>query len=292
MTDNGTLAGFEERRLAELQAYIAAKPTKKPRGRLYLALAAVVGLGAATAGVLVASSGTKAAYGVGEGDDGTVVITVRDSARSVGNMADLTEQLRDLKIPAIVDFEPEGQMCKEPRGVQVDDVPRGLYTVPFNDPGVTDGFQMKVNPKLFRTGETWVWTLGKQSTSSILYKDPVAPCELVPDTRPEPQVIEQTNATEKGGPLEGFPVERQKAAAVVAEIEKRGYKVHLEVLEPYPGNPGGGSVDPENQGPVGPDWVAWSAVVQKDEPGVVRLTVTEKAWENNPLCGGPCPKGG
>ncbi|MFI6326406.1 hypothetical protein ACIBG8_53420 [Nonomuraea sp. NPDC050556] len=289
MTDNGTLAGFEERRLAELQAYIAAKPRKRPRGRLYLALAAVVGLGAVTAGVLVASSGREAAYGVGEGDDGTVVITVRDSARSVGNMADLTEQLRALGIPAIVDFEPEGKMCKEPRGVYVEDIPKGLYTVPYNDPGVTDGFQMKVNPKLFRKGETWVWTLAPQGTTTHLYKDPVAPCELVPDTRPEPKVVEQADATKKGEPLEGVPVERQKAATVVAEIEKRGLKVHLEVLEPYPGNPGGGGIDPENQGPVGPGWVAWSAVTQKDEPGVIRLTVTEQAWENNPLCGGPCP---
>lgn len=294
MTDNGTLAGFEERRLAELQDYIATRPAgKKPRGRLYLALAATVAIGAATVGVMVATGGSEAAYGVGEGDDGSVTITVRDSARSVGNMADLTEQLRALGVPAIVDFEPKGQMCQEPRGVQVEDIPRGLYSVPFNDPGVTDGFQMKVNPKLFRPGETWVWTLREQGTSTYLYKDPVVPCRLVPDTRPPAKVIEQKDATRKGGPLAGFTVTGANAAEVVAEIEKRGFTAAWDVLEPYPGNPGGGSVDPEKSKiPVGPGYVAWEAHETAEEPGVIRITVTEKMWENNPLCGGPCPATG
>lgn len=293
MTDNSTLAGFEERRLAELQSYIVAKAGKKPRRRWFMALAVAATAATVTAITVVAVSSQESAYGVTRNDDGIVLVTVRDFTDIPG----LTRQLKSLGVPAIVDLVPDGQMCRqEPRGEFVEDVPRGLYHAPRSIPGEegSPGWQMRINPKLFRPGETFVWTItplpgGGSSTSTILMKDPVAPCELVPDTRPKPQEPEPLfSATRKGGPLEGVEVVAKRVSDVQPELDRRGLKVKYTLLEPSPGNPGGGIVDEIGQDAVGKDWVVWEAHERKSAPGVVELTVTKEWYDNNPLCGGPC----
>ncbi|MEV6153744.1 hypothetical protein AB0L53_25705 [Nonomuraea sp. NPDC052129] len=290
---NGSLAGFEERRLAELKEHVAARAAAEragrphaaaeragwPRRRMVLAVAAGAAIAAVASVVTVSSmGGADRAYAVTKDSDGIVYVTVRDFRDAAG----LTRQLKSLNVPAIVDFVPAGQKCKEPRAEPVTDIPRGLYYAPRNIPGddAGSGWQMQINTKLFKPGQTFVWTLavdpvyGGSDTSTILMRDPVAPCELVPDDvqhvvpkMPFPEVTS----------LGGYRVEGKTVGEVLPEIEKRGLKVTYLITEPpperYPGDPY--LMYPTKQGtPVGADWFVWQA--DEPEKGVIRLMVTQK----------------
>ncbi|MEV0585003.1 hypothetical protein [Nonomuraea sp. NPDC050310] len=227
--------------LAEITAYQPAERTTRrwrPRPRFALGLALAVT--AAAAAVVVPSvlddSGTytSASWAVTKQADGVVWVRVTDFKDATG----LSSRLKDLGVPAIVDLVPEGSQCKEPRAQHVEDVPKGLYHAPQNIPGVDRGWQMRVNTKLFRPGETFVWTItplsgGGSSTSTILMKDPVAPCELVPDDRAEKLIEEfarSRSATGKGGLLEGYPAEGKPLEEVRKELDRRGLDSAFTVL--------------------------------------------------------------
>ncbi|SDH47307.1 hypothetical protein SAMN05421505_11691 [Sinosporangium album] len=285
------LAGFEERRLLELQQHISAKGVAKrawrPRRRLLTAVAITAACAVATTVGIMSVDNADSAYAITKDSNGIVHIKVRDFR----DTKKLTKQLRDLGVPAIVDYAPPGQKCREPRATVVQDVPPGLYYAPRNIPGEENAWQMQINTKLFKPGQTFVWTTtvhpdGGSTTSTILMNDPVAPCELVPDNRPSPRALVVRDATVKGRSLDGVKVEGKAVGEILPEIEKRGLKVDYVIIEPYPGNPGGYSVDPKKQDtPVGENWVVWEAREKDGAEKTVQLVVTEQRYDKNPAYG-------
>ncbi|MEV0381090.1 hypothetical protein [Nonomuraea sp. NPDC050643] len=267
----------------------AAKTGTRAYRRPALGLAATVVLGAGAVvgpSLLENGSGVPASWAV-TAADGMVTIKVRDFRDAAG----LETRLRDLDVPAIVDFVPWGQRCREPRGRHVDDIPRGLYSLPENVPGEKRGWQMRINTKLFRPGQTFVWTIsapasgGSSSTSTYLMEGPVAPCEPVP--RPTQKAVEQEfrTATLKGRSLEGLRVDEKTVGEVLPELRKRGRKVVFMTMVIPPGNPGGFGEGRTRTEPVGDDWIVWEA--EENAKGVIRLLVTDRRYDKNPVYGGP-----
>ncbi|WP_433220054.1 hypothetical protein [Microtetraspora malaysiensis] len=258
---------------------------------LGLAAAAVVATGIVVGPTLLQNGhSVSAAYAVTKDSDGIVYIRVRDSQDRAG----LGKRLRELGVPAIVDYVPDGQKCREPRATYVEDIPPGLYSVPENIPGERTGWQMRIDTKLFRPGQTFVWTItdlpgGGIGTSTILMHDPVAPCVLVPDDTPKMKVVDSSSrrATRKGGSLAGYRVDEKTVGEVLPEIEKRGLKATYLIMAIPPGNPGGFGELRRQDTPVGDDWIVWEAEEDKGAPGVVRLLVTDKRYDRNPVYGGP-----
>ncbi|MGP3932113.1 hypothetical protein [Nonomuraea sp. KM88] len=215
-------------------------------------------------------------------------MTVRDFRDAKG----LSRQLASLGVPALVDFVPAGQKCRDERGTSVKDIPRGLYHPPTKIPGDKEGqgWRMQIDTKLFKPGQTFVWTLkvdpvhGWSGTSTILMHDPVAPCVLVPDdTRHSVPATFPWQTTS----LEGYEVAGKTVGEVRPEIAERGLKVTYLITEPHPDSD---RLPPEmarnvpyvmypnrQNTPVGEDWFVWQA----DEPqrGTIRLLVTRKLNE-------------
>ncbi|GLX00301.1 hypothetical protein [Microtetraspora sp. NBRC 16547] len=256
---------------------------------LGLAAAAVVATGIVVDPSLLRNGhSVSAAYAVTKDSDGIVYIQVRDFRDAAG----LRKRLRELGVPAIVDHVPQGQMCRGPRATPMEDIPSGLYSVPENIPGERNGWQMRIDTKLFEPGQTFVWTItdlpgGGSSTSTILMKDPVAPCVLVPDDTPKMKEADSKvrRATRKGGSLAGYRVDEKTVGEVLPEIEKRGLKAVYLIMAIPPGNPGGFGELRTQEKPVGKDWVVWEA--EDVTSGVVRLLVTDKRYDKNPVYGGP-----
>ncbi|MFC7648002.1 hypothetical protein ACFQX6_51675 [Streptosporangium lutulentum] len=153
--------------IAEEPGTAVAEPHRaRRRSRSHGLRRPVMGLAAAVvlaAGVVVGPSlleggrGVAASYAVTKDSDGIVYITVRDFRDTVG----LARRLKDLRVPAVVDYVPQGQKCREPRATPVRDIPPGLYYPPTNIPGEEhgSGWQMRINTKLFKPGQTFVWTM-------------------------------------------------------------------------------------------------------------------------------------
>ncbi|MEV4893492.1 hypothetical protein AB0K48_29330 [Nonomuraea sp. NPDC055795] len=288
---NDTLTGFEQRRLTELKAHIAARAAterdRRPRRRLAFAAATGAAIATAAAVVTVATpGGPDTAYAVTKDADGIVHVTVRDFRDAPG----LSRQLAGLGVPAIVDFVPAGQKCRDERGTPVTDIPRGLYYAPASIPGEPEAWRMQIDTKLFKPGQTFVWTLavepvnGFTSTSTILRHNPVAPCVLVPDDRGHRVT---STSPWPATSLKDYQAEGKTVGQVRAEIEKRGLAVTYLVTEPqrttdrrlaefsrdlpydmYPN---------KQNTPVGDDWFVWRA--DEPEPGTIRLAVTQKLME-------------
>ncbi|MEV6151031.1 hypothetical protein AB0L53_11890 [Nonomuraea sp. NPDC052129] len=262
---------------------------RKPR-KLALGLVAVVAL---AAGVVVGpvmladGSGVPTSYAVTKTADGMVTIQIRDFHDAVG----LRKRLQALGVPAIVDQVPYGQMCREPRGKDVRDIPQGLYSLPENIPGEAKGWQMRIDTKLFRPGQTFVWTISAKangegsSTSTYLMEGQVAPCEPVPAPMPKRQERKFVPATDKGRSLEGFRVDEKTVGEVLPELKRRGKQVIFLIMSIPPGNPGGYGEERTQTEPVGDDWIVWEA--EENAKGVIRLLVTDKRYDKNPVYGGP-----
>jgi hypothetical protein len=112
------VSNFEERLLRELRSQVVTPPVdhgkRRPlwRGpRLVLAggVAAVLVV-AASAGAFFLSAGTQAAYAVTRNADGTVTVQI-DSLRDA---AGLEAKLKAAGVNAVVEYLPEGKMCKQP----------------------------------------------------------------------------------------------------------------------------------------------------------------------------------
>ncbi|MFC4005960.1 hypothetical protein ACFOY2_01910 [Nonomuraea purpurea] len=273
---------------ALLAAITAQEPETTPRSRrrypprrLAFGLAAAVALAAGIVTVpIVTQGGVTSSYAVNL-DDGMVTIQIRD----FNDAAELERRLRELKVPATVDYVPKGMMCREPRGKHVDNIPRGLYSVPENIPGESKGWQMHINAKLFGPGQTFVWTIGGNSTSTYLMEGPVAPCEPVPAPTPKVTEPEFRLATYKGRSLEGLRVDEKTVGEVLPELRRRGKKVIFAVISVPPGNPGGFGIVHTQKEPVGDHWVVWEA--EENAKGVIQLLVTENRLDKNPVYGGP-----
>ncbi|MEV0203007.1 hypothetical protein, partial [Nonomuraea sp. NPDC050691] len=108
------------------------------------------------------------------------------------------------------------------------------------------------------------------------------------EARPGERYQSFSVATRKGEMLAGVRVDERPVREVLAEVRRRGLKAVFEIIEPDPGGNGYG-VDPKRQSdPVRDDWTVWEAV--SDQPGVVRLLVSEKRIAKNPIYGGPKPE--
>ncbi|MBE3010972.1 hypothetical protein IL992_17490 [Microbispora sp. NEAU-D428] len=274
---------------------VPARARRRGPRRLALGLAAAA---VAAAGIVVGPSLlddgalTTPSYAVTKDSHGVVWVKVRDFR----DVAGLTKQLRDLGVPAIVDYAPPGKKCREPRAAYVKDIPQGLYDPPTNIPGEKEGWQMRIDTTLFKPGQTFVWTLtalpdGQTGTSTILMNDPVKPCVLVPDDTPkrtsEPELFAYRMATTKGRSLAGYRVDGKTVGEVVPEIEKRGLKVTYLIIDPNPRNLGGFGIDPQRQDiPVGKDWTVWEAEESTRKPRLIRLLVTREHLDWNPLYAG------
>ncbi|MFF4413437.1 hypothetical protein ACFYY8_12965 [Streptosporangium sp. NPDC001559] len=285
---NGSLAGFEERRLAELKEHVAARAAAeragRPRRRIVMTLAAGAAVAVVASVITVSSIGGAApAYAVTKDSDGVVHVTVRDVAP--GDFPDvkgLTGQLRELDVPAVVDYVPAGRKCREPRGTVVTDVPGGLYRTPTNVPGDPGAWRMQIDTKLFKPGQTFVWTLyvdpvnGWNGTSTILMRDPVAPCDPVPDDRPH-YLAKTPPPWVRATSLGGYRIEGRTVGEVLPEIGRRGLRATYLVTEPAPDRPRDPDMPyvmyPTKQNtPVGGDWLVWQA--DESTKGTIRLYVT------------------
>ncbi|GAA4087834.1 hypothetical protein [Nonomuraea soli] len=282
-----------------LLAAITADERESPAPRRRIPAARLgVGLAAAAAlavGIVVGPSllddrpGVSSSYAVTRSPEGIVIIEVRDFADAPG----LARRLAELGVPAVVDLVPEGSRCREPRGVTVDDIPKGLYSLPENITGDPHGpgWQMRIDTRLFRPGETFVWTIsphahGGSSTSTILMKDPVAPCVLEADPNPGSRMVRgPALADRQGGPLEGFRSDEKSVGEVRAELARRKLKATYLIVDVPEGNPGGYAESPDQTRTVGDDWTVWEAF--DTEPGTVQLLVTERRHDRNPVYGGP-----
>ncbi|MEU9884410.1 hypothetical protein [Sphaerisporangium sp. NPDC051011] len=264
------------------------RPRRRPARRpvLGLAGAGLLAVGIVVGPSLLKESGTPS-YAVTKEPDGVVYVQVRDFRDKAG----LAKRLKELNVPAIVDYAPPGKWCKEPRGTWVQDIPRGLYSVPENIPGEehSQGWQMRIDTKLFKPGQTFVWTISDHSTSTILMSGPVAPCVLVPDKSHEAKVgkSDYRTATTKGGSLADFRVDEKTAGEVLPELKRRGLKVTYLIMEVAPDNPGGYVELRTQTKPVGDDWIVWEAEESIRKPGLIRLLVTDKRFDRNPVYGGP-----
>ncbi|GAA4218106.1 hypothetical protein FHR32_004698 [Streptosporangium album] len=258
--------------------------------RLVLGLAAAVVLAAGAVvgpSLLENGSGVPSSWAVAKAANGMVTIQVRDFRDAPG----LKKRLEDIGVPAIVDYVPWGQRCREPRGKHVMDIPRGLYSLPENIPGDKQGWQMRIDTTLFRTGQTFVWTISAppngegSSASTYLMEGPVASCVPVP--APKQKVIKEEfrTATVKGRSLEGFRVDEKTVGEILPELKKRGRKVIFLIISIPPGNPGGFGEERTQEEPVGDDWIVWEA--EENAKGVIRLLVTDKRYDRNPVYGGP-----
>ncbi|MEV0593051.1 hypothetical protein [Nonomuraea cavernae] len=270
---------------AEEPGPFVARPRRRRPRRLALGLA---GAGLLAAGIVVGPSllenGVSPSYAVTKNSDGVVYVRVRDFSDVKG----LTRQLAELKVPAMVDYVSPGKQCQEPRGTYVEDIPPGLYSVPENIPGDPGrGWQMRIDTKLFKPGQTFVWTISEGHTSTILMDGPIAPC--VPEDRPEPKEIKRDYrvATLKGRSLAGLRVDEKTVGEVLPELRKRGSKITYLVMGIPPGNPGGFGELRTQSTPVGDDWIVWEAEESIRQPGVIRLLVTDRRYDRNPVYGGP-----
>ncbi|GAA4360928.1 hypothetical protein GCM10023088_00610 [Actinomadura verrucosospora] len=186
--DDTPLAGYQERRLAELTAAVAARterdarasapgPQRRPRavrGRRAWGLAAACAA-CAVAGVLPAwTGGAQPAYAVTRDPSGLVTVEVTEKTLDSRDADALSRELRSLGVPAVVYSIPEGQVCPQPHARQVDlppnvyDMPDGLYTVPSDLPRPGGGWKMTINPGHFERGQFMIWTL---TTSGVYDQD-------------------------------------------------------------------------------------------------------------------------
>lgn len=253
----------------------------RPR-RLAFGLAAAVALAAGVVTVPIAlKDGAPTSWAVNL-DDGMVTIQIRD----FDDAPELERRLKELGVPAMVDHVPTGMMCRIPRGKFVENIPRGLYSVPENIPGETEGWQMRINSKLFGPGQTFVWTISGKlgTTTTYLMEGPVSPCEPVPAPTPKQMEPEFRVATGKGRSLEGLRVDEKTVGEVLPELKRRGKKVIFAVISVPPGNPGGYGIDRTQSTPVGDHWVVWEA--EENAKGVIQLLVTEERLDKNPVYAG------
>ncbi|NAS22026.1 hypothetical protein GT755_10055 [Herbidospora sp. NEAU-GS84] len=240
------------------------KPANRTR-RIGLALAGA----AAAAGVVLLQAGSPS-YAVTKDADGVVWIKIHD----FGDVSGLRADLAGLGVSAMVDSVPAGHWCREPRGETILDPAPGLYSLPQDGPV----FTMRIDGNLLEPDQTIVFTVGAGgSVSTLVYRGPVAPCELVP--RP-PFDGEMTDEPFRFADVPG--IEGRTVGEVLPGLREEA--VEFMVIDIPPGNPGGWGTGPIRK-KVDHDWHVWGAVRFSGDPGTLVLLVTEENLGRNPVTG-------
>ncbi|MFG6194935.1 hypothetical protein [Nonomuraea sp. JJY05] len=194
------MSNFEERLLSALKEEIATRtaeddvtttvtPARTGGSRrryvgLAAALAGVAAAATAAAVVLTGLSGSPA-YAVTTGADGVITVRINKFDEPEGLQADLAAA----GIKAIVDYLPEGQTCKEPRGANASG-PREFAVNFGRSSGVTS---FMIEKGEMPADATLVLAVSKSKAgddqppfgmSLSVVKGPVAPCE--PTAMPDP----------------------------------------------------------------------------------------------------------
>jgi hypothetical protein len=166
------LTALEERRLAELKQYVASRPAAglaparralRRYGRPVLALGAAAA--AATAALVAASVGTGTpAYAVTRSADGTVTITLSDFR----DTTQLSQELKQLGVPAAVYYIPQGKYCYQADAHPVSGVPKGLYSVPSALPS-GPGWSMRLDTSLIQPGQMLLFGISAGPAQSTMY---------------------------------------------------------------------------------------------------------------------------
>ncbi|MEV4577249.1 hypothetical protein AB0K16_28810 [Nonomuraea jabiensis] len=197
------MSNFEERLLSALKEEIATRTaedgvttTVTPAGRDH-SRRRYVGLSAALAGVAAAATATAVvlsglggspAYAVTAGADGVITVKINKFSDPEGLRADLAEA----GVTAIVDYLPEGQTCKEPRGANGNGP--GEFAVSFERSSGVTSFMIEKGE--VPEGSTLVMAVSKSKAgddqppfgmSLTVVKGPVAPCEPIPMPGPGTQ---------------------------------------------------------------------------------------------------------
>ncbi|MEW1841173.1 hypothetical protein AB0392_24795 [Nonomuraea angiospora] len=194
------MSNFEERLLSALKEEIATRTaeddvttTVTPAGRdrsrrryvgLSAALAGVAAAATATA-VVLSGLGGSPAYAVTTGADGVITVKINKFDDPEGLQADLA----DAGVKAVVDYLPEGQTCKEPRGANGSGP--GEFSVSFERSSGVTSFMIEKGE--VPEGSTLVMAVSKSRAgddrppfglSLTIVKGQVAPCE--PTAMPGP----------------------------------------------------------------------------------------------------------
>jgi hypothetical protein len=105
------MSNYEDRLLIELQKLVVTEPRRNRRGRGFALAGGLAAAGVAVAvGVIVLSAGTQAAYAVTKNADGSVTVEID----SLSDAAGLQAKLQAAGVDAVVEYLPEGKMCKQP----------------------------------------------------------------------------------------------------------------------------------------------------------------------------------
>ncbi|WP_431934055.1 hypothetical protein [Nonomuraea jabiensis] len=173
-------ASFRDKLLEELRAEAATVSWETPPARrLARHLVTAAGLAAAVAAaVAVPLMSDAPAFAVVKNPDGTVTVRINEFVRP----KDLEKRLREEGVPAVIDYVPYGQTCRQPRGRNVPQPDR----MPLRP--AEDSRDFSIDPKDFGPDDTLVvqmhsanGDLTKSNGGSVsVIRGPVAPCELVP----------------------------------------------------------------------------------------------------------------
>ncbi|MEV4106909.1 hypothetical protein [Nonomuraea sp. NPDC049695] len=202
------MSNFEERLLGALKEEITTRkaenatattvtPVERPSRRRFVGLsAAVAGVAAtATAVVVLAGLNSTPAYAVTKGADGVVNVRINEFSDPEG----LAGELARAGVRAVVDYLPEGQTCKEPRGERGSGT--GKFAASVGRSG--GGISFKIEEGQVPVGETLVLAVSKSkdgddkppfAMSLTVVNGPVAPCQ--PTSMPAPG----PGAKDDGGP--------------------------------------------------------------------------------------------
>jgi hypothetical protein len=203
------MSDFEDRLLGALKEEITTRKaenrmtTVAPAGRRrWVGLsAAVAGVAAAaTAAVVVATGVTGGpAYAVTRGADGGVGVEINAFTDPEGLEADLA----GAGIKAVVDYLPQGQICKQPRGTHGGG--SGQFSVSIGRQG--DGISFKIEKGQVPAGSTLVLTVSKSkdgddqppfATTLEIVQGAVSECE--PTSMPVPADGGGTTEKQDQGP--------------------------------------------------------------------------------------------
>ncbi|MEV4171708.1 hypothetical protein [Nonomuraea sp. NPDC049709] len=163
-------------------------PVRRSRRRLVGLSAAVAGVAAAATAVAVLTGLTSSpAYAVTTGSDGGVSVRIHSFSDPDG----LEAELADAGVRAVVDYLPEGQTCKQPRGERGGG--QGQFATSIGKDG--DGIAFTIEKGQVPAGSTLVLAVSKSkegddqppfATALEVVKGTVAPCEATTLPVPPP----------------------------------------------------------------------------------------------------------
>jgi hypothetical protein len=178
------------------------RPAPRRRRRVLRGGVLVGSLAAAATAFAVAApiGGVTPAYALDRKPDGTVSVQIREFVHP----EKLQAGLRAAGVPAVVDYVPSGQACRQPRGRVVNNqgpVTAGMMVAPGGDHQTT----FQVSPGTVRAGQTLVVEASYAkdhptragSLAMSIIEGPVLPCQ--PGPAPAPPAAGQPGTQSDGG---------------------------------------------------------------------------------------------